>query len=257
VRVASIALPAAAPITATRTSTTAAPVVASSPAPKIELSPSSADPVETVRVDAVISSVTPGDGELSATGDDKRVYQVKARDADIIVPRVARAGALDDLHQGMRVHLIGECGAGSLVQADRIEVLVADDPPAPAVSASSDLSAFTGVLIDTRALSLIQRSPSPAIYGPDMSLLYPDRSHVPTPDDVQDESIIRYYRSEDAADAGVGGTHPLILNAEKVIGPAEDGVMLSAEDAALFKALDQRLQYSRNWKVGFLIPADR
>ena len=38
---------------------------------------------------------------------------------------------------------------------------------------------------------------------------------------------------------------------------SDDGLRLTAEDAALFQALDQRLHFTRTWKVGFLIPEDR
>lgn len=213
-----------------------------------------------VRMDAIINAISDA-GQLTVTGADGQVYQVKTADADIIVPLVNRAGALSDLAQGMHIRVIGEHGDAGVLIADRIRILPNDDadvaaPAAPAPQIT-DLSSYTGIIIDVRDFPNIQRSPSPAIYGADMSLLYPDRSHVPNPDEVQDESIVRYYRSEDAAEAGVGGSHPLILTAQSIVGPAEDGVMLSADDAALFKALDQRLGYSHNWKVGFLIPADR
>jgi hypothetical protein len=239
------------------------------PAPQVDNAPVDANPLppvtpssnggETVRMEAVIKSVT-GDG-LTVLGSDGQVYNVKAADTDIILPRIDRAGSLSDLEQGMHVRIIGEHGDAGVINADRIRVL-RDDTDAPAAPvaphpAITDLSVYTGIIIDVRGFHDIQRSPAPAIYAPDMTLLYPDRSHVPTPDEVQDESVVRYYRSEDAAIAGVGGAHPLILEAVSLVGPAEDGVMLSSDDAALFKALDQRLQYTRNWKVGFLIPTDR
>ena len=73
---------------------------------------------------------------------------------------------------------------------------------------------------------------------------------------MQEESIVRYYRTLDAAEDGVAGAHPLVLRAVAVVG-SDDGLQLTAEDAALFQALDQRLHFTRTWKVGFLIPADR
>jgi hypothetical protein len=117
------------------------------------------------------------------------------------------------------------------------------------------MSVYTGILIDGRSLSRLSRSPAPAIYGPapDQLLVYPDRSHVPTPDEVQDESIARYYHTEVEADSSLAGSHPLILTAQAVIGPAEDAVQLTAADVARFQALDKRLHFTRNWKVGFLL----
>jgi hypothetical protein len=236
-----------------------APVDAN-PLPPVHVDAPAIPSVDTMRLEGVIKSI--GDGRISIVGDDdSQSYDIKTADADIILPEVNRAGLLSDLSTGMRVSVVGERVDGGVIVADRIRVLpeeAVDVAPAPVHPAITDLSSYTGIIIDVSgASSRIQRSPSPAIYGPDMTLLYPDRSHVPTPDEVQDESIVRYYRSEDAAEAGVGGSHPLILQAQSVVGPAEDSVMLSSTDAALFTALDQRLQYTRNWKVGFLIPADR
>ena len=120
------------------------------------------------------------------------------------------------------------------------------------------MDAYTGILIDTRSLPSISRSPAPAIYGPlpDQVLLYPDRSHVPTPDEVQEESIVRYYWTIDAGEKGIAGSNPLILTPLAVLGPAQDAVQLSAVDAARFQALNKRLKFTQTWKVGFLMPAD-
>ena len=139
-------------------------------------------------------------------------------------------------------------------------------PPAPiaavAVSipvAAPDGEEYTGILIDARGLPGIMRSPAPAIYGPDPggSLLYPDRSHVPTPDEVQDESVVRYYHTVNDAEAGVAGSHPLILNATAVLGYAKDALQLSADDMSRFNDLEKKLHFTQTWKVGFLIPANQ
>jgi len=124
----------------------------------------------------------------------------------------------------------------------------------PAATAAAD---YTGLIIDARDLPDILRSPSPAIYGPapDNTLLYPDRTHVPTPDEVQDESVVRYYHTVDDAKKGVGGDNPLILKADKVLGYAHDSLELSAADMAKLQDLDKKIHFSLNWKVGFLIPA--
>ena len=127
----------------------------------------------------------------------------------------------------------------------------------PADFPDEDMDSYTGILIDCRDLEDISRSPAPTICGPDMELLYPDRSHVPTPDEVQEESIVRYYRTIEDAETGVGGPHPLVLRAVEVIGPAQDGVQLSQQDMGLFLALDKKLHYTQNWKVGFLVPPDK
>ena len=125
----------------------------------------------------------------------------------------------------------------------------------PAVLPSDDY--YTGIVIDARQLPTVLRSPAPAIYGPgpDTSLLYPDRSDVPTPDEVQDESIVRYYHTEAEAEAGVGGAHPLILTALAVLGPAHDALQLSADDMVRLQNLEKKLHFVESWKVGFLIPA--
>jgi hypothetical protein len=218
------------------------------------------EPADTITLNATVDSVAPDRDVLFVTGDDGIQYKVRAGNADIILLDADRGGSIDDLTQGLHVRIIAEKIDDGVVVADRIRVLGDAAPvPAPVVTPSPvlDLSVYTGILIDVRAFSNIQRSPSPAIYGPDMSLLYPDRSHVPSPDEVQDESIVRYYRTLDAADTGVGGSNPLILPAEEVAGPADDGVVLSADNATLFNKLNDRLHYLSNWKVGFLVPADR
>ena len=111
-------------------------------------------------------------------------------------------------------------------------VLVAQALPPVTVAAPTD--GYTGLIVDARNLSGILRSPSPALYGPapTSDLLYPDRSHVPTADEVQDESVVRYYHTEDEARAGVGGANPLVVRAEAVLGYAHDSLQLSAADVA-------------------------
>jgi hypothetical protein len=236
-----------------------APVpVDANPAP----APVALDTDDAVTLIGTVDRVASERDVVIVTGDDTQTYRVRAGRADIILPDTDRAGTLDDLGHGVRVKVIAERISDSVLDANRIRVLgPAEDAPPPPVAVApvqvEDLSVYTGILIDVRDFRNISRSPSPAIYGPDMSLMYPDRAHVPTPDEVQDESIVRYYRSEDAADAGVGGSHPLILPAEEVVGPAEDSVMLSADNATLFNKLNDRLHFMSNWKVGFLVPADR
>lgn len=132
-------------------------------------------------------------------------------------------------------------------------------PPSPdSQYVLAHLDRYTGILIDARHLPNILRSPSPAIYGPEPSesLLYPDRSDVPTPDEVQDETIVRYYHTAAEASNGVDGTNPLILPAQAVLGPAKDSLQLSADDMVLFNALEKNLHFSHTWKVGFLVPGD-
>jgi len=80
---------------------------------------------------------------------------------------------------------------------------------------------------------------------------------VPTPDQVQDESVVRYYRTPAEARAGVCGSNPLLLPAQVVLTPAQDSVGLSSSDMALFNALEQRLHFAQTWKVGFLVPGDK
>ena len=123
--------------------------------------------------------------------------------------------------------------------------------------APQSLDGYTGIVLDVSGFANIQRSPAPAIYGPQSELVYPDRSHVPTPDQVQDESIVRYYRTMDAAKSGVGGDHPLVIVPTAVVGPAKDSVVLSAADEETFRALDKKIHFTDTWKVGFLVPADQ
>ena len=239
-------------------------VVTPAPPPVVEAPPVHVDPVpvhtDMMRIEGVIKLIAPDSGTITVAGDDDdQLYDIKALDADILLPDIDRTGVIADLATGMRVRIVGEKGDSGVIFADRIRVIREEVAPVPEPVRApvTDLSSYTGILIDCRDLNSIMRSPSPALYGPDMTLLYPDRSHVPTPDEVQDESIVRYYRTMDAAIAGVGGAHPLVLQGIEVEGPAHDGVMLSADDAALFKALDARLGYLHTWKVGYLIPADR
>jgi len=232
-----------------------APVPVVVPAPITDRGP-------TMTVEAVVTSIITDQDQLFIIDDNDRVYRVKADNADIIIPGIDRAGTLAEIGKGARVKVIGETESdGKVILADRIRLVVDAEPtpvqaPPPAPQ-PMDLSSYTGILIDVRDMEAIQRSPNPSIFDADMNLMYPDRSHVPSPDEVQNESTVRYYRSLDDAKAGVCGDNPLVLHAEMVVGPADDGVLLGADDAALFKELDKRLGYTQNWKVGFLIPTDR
>ena len=216
-----------------------------------------------LNLDGLIRTVDAARAQVTLLGDDDKRYSLDTRAADIILRGTQRAGQTADLAPGMRVRLVGALLPDGRVEADRLRVLPAPEapapPPAPVAPVVEDMSVYTGILIDARSLPRISRSPAPAIYGPvpDQALLYPDRSHVPTPDEVQEESIVRYYHAGGEAESGVGGAHPLILTAQAVLGPAEDAVQLTAEDAARFQALDKRLHFTRTWKVGFLIPANQ
>ena len=240
------------------------PVAAPPPAPL----PPPAAPVPagpSVSLDGLIREVDAVHNRVTVLGNDDKRYALDVHDTDIILRGTERAGQAADLSRGMRVHLVGALLPSGLVEADRLRVLPpADAPPlAPAAPAAppavEDLSVYTGILIDARALPRISRSPAPAIYGPapDQFLLYPDRAHVPTPDEVQEESIVRYYHAPADAQSGIAGARPMILTGQAVIGPAEDAVQLTPEDAARFLALDKRLHFTRTWKVGFLMPANQ
>ncbi len=241
-----------------------APVVFAAPTP-LPLPPEPAlGPAQPqLNVDGLIREVDAAQGRVTLLGDDDKRYALDTRAADIILRGTERAGQTADLARGMRVRLIGVQLPDGRVEADRIRVLPAPEAPillpAPVAPVVEDMSVYTGLLIDARRLPRISRSPAPAIYGPlpDQSLLYPDRSHVPTPDEVQEESVVRYYHAAGEAESGIGGAHPLILTAQAVLGPAEDAVQLTAEDAARFQVLDKRLHFTRTWKVGFLIPANQ
>jgi hypothetical protein len=129
----------------------------------------------------------------------------------------------------------------------------------PLTTSAHDAPEFTGVVIDVRAIAAIDRSPAPVIYGPlpTSDEVYPDPTCVPTPDQVQDQSVVRYYHTEEDAEKGAAGDHPIILKAEAVVGPAHDSVRLSADDAAHLKTLDKTMHYTHTWKVAFLIPENR
>ncbi len=226
-----------------------------------EPAPAPAQPQLTL--DGLVRDVDAAHHQVVILGDDDKRYTLNLQGTDIILRGTERAGQFEDLTRGMRVHLIGAVLPSGVVEADRLRILPAIEapapPPAPIAPVVEDMSVYTGILIDARGLPRMSRSPAPAIYGPapDQNLLYPDRSHVPTPDEVQEESIVRYYHSETDGESGIGGAHPLILTAQAVLGPAEDAVQLTAEDAARFQALDKRLRFTRSWKVGFLIPANQ
>ncbi len=172
--------------------------------------------------------------------------------------------------------------AGPVKSASRHTVKVSKSPsphkviavlpphaPAELLSSSSAASAldpvlantseYTGVVIDARALPGILRSPAPAIYGAnaDATLVYPDRSHVPTPDEVQDESIVRYYHTPEEAAQGVGGSHPLVVKAIAVLGPVKDALQITPADMQALLEADKSLHFTRSWRVGFLLPSDK
>jgi len=145
-------------------------------------------------------------------------------------------------------------------------IVAALPPSAPAVSTApapdpdavpANTSEYTGVVIDARGLPGILRSPAPAIYGAtaDLALVYPDRAHVPTPDEVQDESIVRYYHTLEEAAQGVGGSHPLVIKVLAVLGPAKDALQVSPADMQTLLEADKSLHFTRSWRVGFLVPS--
>ncbi len=227
----------------------------------VELPPAPAQPQ--LNVDVSVRDVDTARAQATVLGDDDKRYTLDLQGTDIILLGSERMGTPADLSRGMRVRLVGVYLPSGNVEADRLRVLPLPEalptPPAPIVPVVEDMSVYTGILIDGRLLPRLSRSPAPAIYGslPDQTLLYPDRSHVPTPDEVQEESIVRYYHVEADAETGIAGPHPLILTALSVLGPADDAVQLSPEDAARFQALDKRLHFTRTWKVGFLIPSNQ
>ena len=233
------------------------------PARPLPVEPAPAPAQPQLNLDGLVREVDAARDQVTLLGDDDKRYSLDTHAADIILRGTERAGQTADLAPGMRVRLVGALLPDGRVETDRLRVLPAPEAPvplpAPVAPVVEDMSVYTGILIDARSLPRISRSPAPAIYGPlpDQSLLYPDRSHVPTPDEVQEESIVRYYHAEADADSGVGGAHPLILTAQAVLGPAEDAIQLTPEDAARFQALDKRLHFTRTWKVGFLIPANQ
>ena len=237
----------------------AAPSATPTPATPAPIAPA----VPQINLDCLVRDVDIAHNLVTVLGDDDKRYSLDTHDTDIILPSMDHPGKTADLVRGMRVHLVGVQTPNGVVEADRLRVLPASAAPVPpatlAAPAVEDMSVYTGILIDGRSLPRLSRSPAPAIYGPapDQLLVYPDRSHVPTPDEVQDESIVRYYHTEADADSSIAGSHPLILTARAVIGPAEDAVQLTAEDVARFQALDKRLHFTRNWKVGFLLVANQ
>ena len=163
-----------------------------------------------LNLDGLVREVDAARDQVTLLGDDDKRYTLDTHAADIILRGTERAGQTADLARGMRVRLIGALLPDGRVEADRLRVLAAPEapaaPPAPVTPVVEDMSVYTGVLIDARSLPRISRSPAPAIYGalPDQSLLYPDRSHVPTPDEVQEESVVRYYHAESEAESGIG-----------------------------------------------------
>ena len=129
----------------------------------------------------------------------------------------------------------------------------------PVSTVAQEAPAYTGVVIDARHYTEINRSPAPVIYGPTPvnQAVYPDPHCVPTADQVQDQSVVRYYQTEADAETRLVGDHPLILKAEDLVGPGHDSVRLSAEDAEQLKTLDKTLHFTRTWKVAFLVPEGR
>ncbi len=238
----------------------ALPPLPAAPLP-VELPPAPAQPQ--LNVDVSVRDVDTARAQATVLGDNDKRYTLDLQGTDIILLGSERMGTPADLSRGMRLRLIGVYLPSGNVEADRLRVLPPPEalpaPPAPSVPVVEDMSVYTGILIDGRSLPRLSRSPAPAIYGslPDQTLLYPDRSHVPTPDEVQEQSIVRYYHAQTDAETSIAGPHPLILTALSVLGPADDAVQLSPEDAARFQALDKRLHFTRTWKVGFLIPVNQ
>ena len=228
-----------------------APAPPASPLPP-EPAPAPAQPQ--INMDGLIRTVDAAKKQILILGDDNKRCTADVAHTDIILPGMERAGQIGDLAAGTRVHLVGVTLPSGELEADRLRVL----PAAPTPPAPENMDAYTGILIDARNLPRISRSPAPAVYGPlpDQTLLYPDRSHVPTPDEVQEESIVRYYWTVEAADSGVAGSNPMILTPLAVLGPAQDAVQLSSVDADRFLTLNKRLHFTQTWKVGFLMPAD-
>lgn len=239
------------------------PVAPVLPAPPLPVALPLAPAQPQLNVDVSVRDVDIARAQATVLGDNDKRYTLDLQGTDIILLGSERMGTPADLSRGMRVRLVGVYLPSGNVEADRLRVLPLPEalpaPPAPIAPVVEDMSVYTGILIDGRHLPRLSRSPAPAIYGslPDQALLYPDRSHVPTPDEVQEQSIVRYYHAETDAETSIAGPHPLVLTALSVLGPADDAVQLSPEDAVRFQALDKRLHFTRTWKVGFLIAANQ
>ena len=125
----------------------------------------------------------------------------------------------------------------------------------PKAPASKGPSGYTGVVIDARGLDVL-RSPAPAVYGagPEQTLLYPDRLHVPDADAVQDE--VRRPLLPHAGSRPERHCRAESVDSQGAVrgGPAHDGLTVSDEDAVQLAALDSQLHFTRTWKVGFLVP---
>ena len=130
-------------------------------------------------LDGLVRDVDTPHNQITLLSDDDKRYTADMRQTDIILLGTEREGTLADLAHGMRVHVVGFQTTSGVIEADRLRILPA--PAAapiivvPAAPVVENMDAYTGILIDARALPTISRSPAPAIYGttPDALLLYP------------------------------------------------------------------------------------
>jgi hypothetical protein len=109
---------------------------------------------------------------------------------------------------------------------------------------------YTGLIVDARALNL-QRAMGPRILDTTGQVLYPDASHVPEIDFLQEHGMASYVT--EAGQARRSGPHPLILPALAVAGPGRDDLVVSREAAARILAANRRGRFLERWAVSILV----
>ncbi|HZO87405.1 MAG TPA: hypothetical protein VFB38_03635 [Chthonomonadaceae bacterium] len=113
---------------------------------------------------------------------------------------------------------------------------------------------YTGLVIDARDLPL-QRTMGPRILDENGRAVYPDPTHVPDFDFLQDRGMASY--DEDLGSARRAGSHPLIVRALDVAGPGHDDVVISNEAAQRIRETNRQCGFLRRWAVCILVTPQR
>lgn len=109
---------------------------------------------------------------------------------------------------------------------------------------------YTGLLVDARELR-IERDMGPRILDEDGQVVYPDASHMPDFDTLQDRGMADYYTG--ASEAKRVGEHPFEVRALSISGAASTDVVVSNETAAFIREANKRGKFLQRWRVGILV----
>jgi hypothetical protein len=93
---------------------------------------------------------------------------------------------------------------------------------------------------------------SPCIVSEDGTRIYPDPTHLPTIDFLEDRGLVSYV--SDIASSSRVGDRPLEITAVRADGSGKHTVVVSDADRDTILAAEREGHFLANWNVTFLMP---